>query len=141
VKGQITADTHLGLLQANAYVNEIDVNTVPGAFGEGVDFDNRVTVVQLQDIFKIGTANLFRATVEYRRDTVNTSPVTGGQVGYGVGSASGMWELKITPTVSLTNALRRRHIRSTMRTGIESQPRPLSTAASYGNSVTWIRCV
>ena len=54
VKGQITADTHLGLLQANAYVNEIDVDTTPGAFGEGVDFDNRVTVVQLQDIFKIG---------------------------------------------------------------------------------------
>jgi outer membrane receptor for ferrienterochelin and colicins len=106
VKGQLTADTHLGLLQANAYVNEIDVNTVPGAFGEGVDFNNRVTVVQLQDIFKIGAANLLRATVEYRHDTVNTSPVTGAEVGYGVGSASGMWEWKIAPTVSLTNAVR-----------------------------------
>jgi outer membrane receptor for ferrienterochelin and colicins len=106
VKGQVTADTHLGLLQANAYVNEIDVDTVPGAFGEGVDFGNRVTVVQLQDIFKIGTANLLRATVEYRRDTVNTSPVTGAQVGYGVWSASGMWEWKIAPTISLTNAVR-----------------------------------
>jgi outer membrane receptor for ferrienterochelin and colicins len=106
VKGQVTADTHLGLLQANAYVNEIDVNSVPGAFGEGVDFSNRVTVVQLQDIFKIGAANLLRATVEYRRDTVNTSPVTGAQVGYGVGSASGMWEWKIAPTISFTNAVR-----------------------------------
>ena len=106
VKGQVTADTHLGLLQANAYVNEIDVNTVPGAFGEGVDFGNRVTVVQLQDIFKIGAANLLRATLEYRRDTVNTSPVTGAEVGYGVGSASGMWEWKIAPTISLTNAVR-----------------------------------
>jgi outer membrane receptor for ferrienterochelin and colicins len=106
VKGQITADTHLGLLQANAYVNEIDVNSMPGAFGEGVDFSNRVTVVQLQDIFKIGAANLLRATAEYRRDTVNTSPVTGAQVGYGVWSASGMWEWKIAPRVSLTNAVR-----------------------------------
>jgi outer membrane receptor for ferrienterochelin and colicins len=106
VKGQVTADTHLGLLQANAYINEIDVDTMPGAFGEGVDFSNRVTVVQLQDIFKIGAANLLRATLEYRRDTVNTSPVTGAQVGYVVGSASGMWEWKITPTISFTNAVR-----------------------------------
>src|SRR3984885_15346360 len=106
VKSQVTADTHLGLLQANAYINEIDVNSVPGAFGEGVDFSNRVTVVQLQDIFKIGAANLLRATVEYRRDTVNTSPEAGAQVGYGVWSASGMWEWKIAPTISYTNAVR-----------------------------------
>jgi outer membrane receptor for ferrienterochelin and colicins len=106
VKGEIVADSQWGLLQANAYVNEIDVKTVPGVFGESLDFDNRVTVLQLQDIFKVGAANLFRATVEYRHDTVNTSPVTGAEVGYDVASASGTWELKIAPTVTLTNAVR-----------------------------------
>ncbi|MEA3176332.1 MAG: outer rane receptor for ferrienterochelin and colicin [Gammaproteobacteria bacterium] len=106
VKGEIMADTALGLLQGNAYVNEVDVRTTPGALGQGLEFDNRVSVLQLQDVFKIGAANLLRATLEYRHDTVNTSFVTGGQVGYKVFSASGMWEWKIAPAISFTNALR-----------------------------------
>lgn len=106
VKGQLNSDTPYGLVQATVYNNRIAESSVIGVLGEPMRFVDRVTVGQLQDIFKIGSSNTFRAAVEYRHESTNTSPFTGGQVFYNVASASGMWSWQLSPTLALTNALR-----------------------------------
>lgn len=110
VLGQLSADTEYGLVQATAYTNWLQAKvTAPGIIGT-VDFDNEVTVFQLQDIFKPASGHTLRAAFEYRRNTDNTSPVAGGNVFYEVYSASGMWSWAITPTLTLTNAVRVDHL-------------------------------
>lgn len=122
VKGQLTADTALGLVQATTYSNWIhaylvsnndtfnlataDRNpTIPSA-ELALLSNNQVTVVQLQDIFKLGSDHTFRGSFEYRHNSVNTTPTPGGTVFYDVVTGSAMWDWKATPTVSVTNALR-----------------------------------
>ena len=68
--------------------------------------NNQTVVAQIEDTLKVGADNTFRASIEYRNDTVNTSPVAGGNITYDVLSASGMWDWKIDPSISLTNAFR-----------------------------------
>lgn len=109
VKGDITADTRFGLIQARAYTNWINDRTVIGnslAAGTFTNISNRVTVAQLQDIFSPSAEHSIRASVEYRHNEVNTTPVEGGHVSYDVLAASGMWEWRIMPSLSLTNAIR-----------------------------------
>ena len=109
IKGDLTADTNLGLIQALAYTNWINDRTVIGnslAAGTFTNISNQVTVAQLQDIFSPSADHSIRASVEYRHNEVNTTPVEGGHVSYDVFAASGMWEWRIMPSLSLTNAIR-----------------------------------
>lgn len=106
LKGQLTADTSAGLLKFTAYTNWIAwraaANWALGIF----DVHNQVTVVQAEDVFNFGTDHTLRAALEYRHNSANTTPTAGGTISYDVISASGMWNWRITPAVSLTNALR-----------------------------------
>lgn len=106
VKGEVAADTRAGLLQATAYVNRIEQTSAVGVLGSGIDFKNQVAVARLQDVFKAGVDHTLRAAVEYRRDSTNTSPITGADIRYDVGSAAAMWDWRLSRTVSLTNAAR-----------------------------------
>jgi outer membrane receptor for ferrienterochelin and colicins len=103
---QLLADTHLGLWEASAYANQIEQRALPGVLGTPLDFDNRLAVVKIQDVFKIGADNAFRAAVEYRSDAVDTSSTTGATISNDVLSAGGMWDWSITHSVSLTSAAR-----------------------------------
>jgi len=107
VKGQVVADTPVGLIQGTAYSNWIDVidfgtTTKTPAF----TFNNQVTVVQLQDLYKIDENNTVRGSLEYRYNTVGSSFIPGAHISYDVVSGSVMWDWKILPTLTLTNALR-----------------------------------
>lgn len=108
--GQLTADTDYGLIQATAYSNWLRTKAlVPGNFGGIVgtaDFANQVSVAQLQDIFKPAPEHTLRATLEYRHNTVNTTPISGGNVFYDDAAIGGMWSWAVAPTVTLTNAAR-----------------------------------
>ena len=110
LKGHLDADTSFGLLHATVYSNWIRAQYVFGIpVTPGTDsplYNNQTVVAQLEDVLKIGANDTFRASVEYRSDAVNTSPVGGGNISYDVLSASGMWDWKIDPSISLTNALR-----------------------------------
>jgi iron complex outermembrane receptor protein len=109
VKGDFSADTSFGLIQATAYTNWINNRLTIGngsAAGVMTNIDNQVTVAQLQDIFSPWADHSFRLSVEYRHNEVNTTPVAGAHVSYDVFAASGMWEWRITPDLSLTNAFR-----------------------------------
>jgi outer membrane receptor for ferrienterochelin and colicins len=106
VKAQLSSDSSLGLLQFTAYLNRMDQSSPQGVLGVPVEFTDRLTVIQADDVFKLGATSTFRVALEYQRDSTNTSPVTGAEVFYDVKSASAMWSWQLSPTLALTNALR-----------------------------------
>jgi outer membrane receptor protein involved in Fe transport len=109
LKGRYTANTPIGLIEAVAYTNFLHE---AGQFGgsvlglQNLSYDNQKTVLQLQDVFKLGTEHTFRITGEFQHSMINTSPLGGATVGYDIGSLSGMWNWQILPELSLTNAVR-----------------------------------
>jgi outer membrane receptor for ferrienterochelin and colicins len=106
VRAQLLADTHLGLWEVSAYENQIEQRSSQVILGSTLDFANRLAVFKVQDVFKIGTDNAFRAAVEYRSDAVDTSSIEGGTISNDVLSASGMWDWSVTHALSVTSAAR-----------------------------------
>lgn len=107
IVGHVSADTGLGLLQANVYSNRIHSKLVQDdvspPFG---DFDNRVTVAQLQGITKLGTDVTMRLSAEYRNSSMSTTPIGGADVFYHVAALGGMLEWRAGPALTLTGAVR-----------------------------------
>jgi iron complex outermembrane receptor protein len=104
------------LIQASLYRNRLDNAAFTGVFdGQNfvesnipvVDFENDLTVAQLQDVFKIGTEHTIRLSGEYRESKLNTSPLAGATVFYDVLSAGAMWQWQFAETWTLTSAVRR----------------------------------
>jgi iron complex outermembrane receptor protein len=110
VQVKLTAETRFGLLQATAYTNWLTEAVMPGVAGQNYHFRNRVTVTELHDIFKLGAHHTLRAAAEYRYDIESSTPTPGANVHYNDFAASGMWSWNITPSLSLTNALRVDHL-------------------------------
>lgn len=110
LKAQLESETGYGLLQATGYTNWISSNDSPGLVGGDFNFHNRVTVLQLQDLLKLGSAHTVRLSAEYRYNTDNTASVKGADVFYSVVSGGGMWEWRLTPSLALSNALRLDHL-------------------------------
>jgi iron complex outermembrane receptor protein len=106
VKGQLSSDGAYGLLQLTAYTNYLDQISAVGVLGMPVNLKDRSSVARAEDVFKLGASNTFRAALEYRRESTNTSPIAGADVFYTVISASGMWSWQLSPSLALTNALR-----------------------------------
>jgi iron complex outermembrane receptor protein len=107
-RAQLNADTSFGLVQLSAYTNWIEQKSDDGLFA--MDFADRTTVVQLQDVLRIGESHIVRAALEYRHNEVNTAPFTGAAISYEVVSASAMWNWAISPTLAWTNAVRLDHL-------------------------------
>jgi len=105
VKGQLNADTGFGLVQFMGYTNwiSLDTNDIAGA---AYDFDDQSTVLQLQDVLRLGNDHVVRAALEFRHNEVATTPLRIGRIFYDLPSFSGMWDWTISPSLSLTNAVR-----------------------------------
>ncbi|HET7131991.1 MAG TPA: TonB-dependent receptor [Gammaproteobacteria bacterium] len=107
LKAHLAAETKLGLVEGVAYSNDIlakiypDVQTTPL-----LRFDEEVTVAQARSLSKIGTRHTLRLSAEYRTNALATTPVTGAEVAYNVASLGAMWELRLGPNLTLTNAVR-----------------------------------
>ncbi len=106
VLGRVAAETDIGLLQATTYTNLADHTVRVPQIGGPIAFHDRLAVAQVQDLFQLGTAHTIRVSGEYRHNSVNTAPLTGGTIAYDVGSLAGMWEWKLHPDLTLTTALR-----------------------------------
>lgn len=105
VKGQLNSDTAFGMVQAVAYTNWISQKFLSNR-GMPFDFDNASTVIQIQDVLRIGADHVVRAAFEFRHNEVNTTPIPGGRIFYDTPSFSGMWNWTISPSLSWTNAVR-----------------------------------
>jgi iron complex outermembrane receptor protein len=157
VKAELAADTSLGLLQATAYSNWLHWNggpiggsaslNIPGeAMGEAslIQANNNVAVASVQDLLKLGSDHTVRLSAEYRRTSVGTTPDEGGRVAYDVVSGAAMWEWKMTPALSLTNALRLDHL-NLSRSGALTTLVPFTNASwdrsltqpSYNSGLVW----
>jgi outer membrane receptor for ferrienterochelin and colicins len=107
VRGQFTAEgRRFGLLQASAYTNWLKTTFTPGIVNQDLHFDNRLTVVEAHDIYRLGEYHTLRGAVEYRQNTEGSTPLAGANISYRNFAVSGMWDWKITPILSLTNAFR-----------------------------------
>ena len=107
LKAHVAAETAIGLVEATAYTNEISADSFRGADERPfLSFDNRVTVARVQAVSKIGSDHTLRLSAEYRDNTLPTTSVTGGEVFYNVAAIGGMWELRVKPRLTLTNAVR-----------------------------------
>lgn len=148
VKARVTADTTAGLWQFTAYSNWLDAsyttsNISPVPLPQ-LTFNNNVTVLQLQNSLKVGTDHTLRASLEYRRNSVGTTPVTGAGIFYDVLAAGGMWQWQIAPNLSLTNAVRVDQL-MLGRNGPVPAGYPLSnsdwnrniTALSFNSGIVW----
>jgi iron complex outermembrane receptor protein len=102
----VSADTSVGLLGLSAYRNAEDVSiNVPGlSLANWVQ--QAVYVVQASDLVKLGTDNAVRIGLEYRNNSLTSPGYVDGTIGYNVYAASLMWDWQITPSLSLTNAVR-----------------------------------
>jgi len=105
IKGQLNADTTFGLVQFMGYTNWISLDTNDET-GVPYDFDDQSTVLQLQDVLRLGSDHVLRGALEFRHNEVATTPQRIGRIYYDLPSFSGMWNWTISPSLSLTNAVR-----------------------------------
>jgi outer membrane receptor for ferrienterochelin and colicins len=110
LKGDLAADTAAGLVKLTAYTNWIDWKGIDVPILGAFVLSNRVTVAQASDTFNPGADHTVRLALEYRHNSVDTAPVKGGTIFYDMVSGSAMWNWRITPELSLTNAVRFDHI-------------------------------
>jgi iron complex outermembrane receptor protein len=128
-KATLTSDTTIGQLQAQAYQNQLHAKY---SFGK---WDNTISVVSLQDLFKVGAAHTIRLSGEYRHNTLNTAPIGGADVSYDVWSGSAMWNWAISDTLTTTAAFRVDKLQL-KRTGVFPARIPLADNAYWDRSST-----
>jgi outer membrane receptor for ferrienterochelin and colicins len=103
LRSKLSDDTRFGLLQLDAYRNENRTSDSspldPNAWRQDV------IVVQASDLVKFGNHTL-RFAGEYRDNTISSSQSFNGRLGYVNLAGSVMWDWRILPWLSLTNAFR-----------------------------------
>ena len=106
VLGRYMADTSVGSITATAYSNWSHVSGILPAPTSRLEWNNQLTVANVQDIFKPSANHTVRIAAEYRNSSINTSPVAGSVISYNMAALSAMWNWAITPAISLTAATR-----------------------------------
>jgi outer membrane receptor for ferrienterochelin and colicins len=100
-------DTAWGLFSVSAYRNEELVSLDAAGLGSLPAWATQdVYVVQASDLMKLGADHTIRLGLEYRNNAVTAPGFVQGTVGYDDYAASAMWNWQITPSLSLTNAVR-----------------------------------
>lgn len=97
------------LLDGQVYHNDLSYHEADGtstAVGASPRFDNGVTVANASAQFKLAPAHSMRAALEYRHNTMDSTPTEGGTVGYDIYAASLMWDWQVTDRLSATNSVR-----------------------------------
>jgi len=129
MKATLNAETSFGLIQAQAYRNNLDALT------PGRRYLNNITVYSLEDLFKIGAAHTIRVGVEYRDNQLDTASYQGAKVSYTVLAPSAMWNWVVNPKLSLTAAARVDKL-SLKRTGSFPAGAPQNNNALWDRDIT-----
>ena len=107
MRAGLAADTRYGLVELNVYRNQL-LYVYNGA-SEWENINDTVAVVQTSDLVKLNADHTIRIGLDYRDNRATSDAVLAGKVGYQVYSGSAMWDWQISPSVSLTNAVRFDH--------------------------------
>lgn len=115
LRGTYSADTSAGLITASAYMTNHDIDTTSAVVGGPSIYHNRIYVGKVENLLKPDASNTFRVFGEYRHNGLygnNIGPASGGShlVKYSTLSGGGMWDRILSPTLTLTNALRIDHV-------------------------------
>ena len=133
IKAAVASETKLGALELSAYRNTLAAKHQVA--GQWAKFDNEITVVSVQNLFKVGAAHTFRVGGEYRHNEVNTAPIGGATVSYDVFAASGMWTWAITDKLSTSAAVRYDTLQLE-RTGVFPSGFTPATNAAWDRKIT-----
>jgi len=128
VKASYTVDTSIGRIDSTGYFTSIDMPWVQSQTFGPFDTNDRIAVVQLSDLFKLGSRDSFRIGGEARHSEMSAASLTGGGTLSGdLVAGSMMWEHRFSPAVSTVNAVRYDHFQLG-RTG------PVPVTDPYSNS-------
>ncbi len=103
-----TADTAAGLFSLSAGRNEArsTFDNVT-SFGAAVYSEYETTwLIQASDLLKLGTDHTLRFMLEFRQNADSSGELLGGHITNSIYSAGVMWDWQVTPSLSLTNAVR-----------------------------------
>ena len=107
LRAGISAETPIGVLGFDAYRNEELVSIgAPGLENLAASLTQRVYVVQASDLVKLGADHTVRIGLEYRNNSATSPGFFAGTIGYEVYAGSLMWVWRMSPKVSVTNAVR-----------------------------------
>lgn len=138
-KADLTADAGtIGLVNFTAYRNWLDFD-----YSSIGNSNVTTTVAQLSDLIQFGTDHTVKLTGEFRHNEMDQFlSEAQGSIGYDVWAVSGMWDWKVTPTLSFTNAARVDFFKM-KPDGIGTFPRPASsydvsrTKASFNSGLVY----
>jgi len=131
---RISHDTGWGVVSARLYRNQADVYVPQEVIATGVNISNKVVVAAGEALFRAGSSNTFRAGIEFRENSLESSPGYPGATRYNVYAISGMWERVIGEAVTLTTAGRLDHLKLRQEGDID-QP-TIYTSRDFDRSIT-----
>jgi len=109
-KGFLAAETKAGLTEFNVYQNSADLVNTSTLAGNAafiaIPVDTKVTVFELDHLFKVGADHTFRGSVSYRKNTNPTFPVALGELNFKIWSLGGMWDWTVNDKLSFIAATR-----------------------------------
>jgi outer membrane receptor for ferrienterochelin and colicins len=106
LRAGITADTRLGLMNLSAYRNAENLSLATSQDTAAGSARQRVYVVQAGDLLKLGASHTLRFGLEYRDNSAQSRDFAQGTIGFALSAASVMWDWRIAPELSWTNAAR-----------------------------------
>ena len=109
-KGFVAVETKAGLTKLNVYKNTADLVNTSTLSGNtefiNIPVDTKVTVAELDHLFKIGANHAFRASASYRKNVNPTFPTNLGELEFKVLSFGGMWDWTVSDKLSFIAATR-----------------------------------
>jgi len=108
VRFGVAADTALGSLGLSVTANSarVEIGEVNAALPVTVGEAQSSTVIQASDLVKLGLHHTLRFGLEFRKDADDSGFLTGGTISDQIAAVSLMWDWEITPSVTLTDAVR-----------------------------------
>ncbi len=109
-KGFVTAETKAGLTELTAFQNTADLVNTSTLAGDAdfitIPVDTKVTVFELDHLFKVGTKHAFRGSLGYRKNTNPTFPTNLGELTFDIWSVGGMWDWSVNDKLNFVAATR-----------------------------------
>lgn len=101
---RIVSDSRTGLVALDVYRNENRTVIEPAA--SYAQWRSDALVVKASDLLKVTSHHTLRLAVEYRDNALSSGQTFSGRIGYHILAGSVMWEWDLSPTLSLTSAIR-----------------------------------